>query len=100
MVLYYGVSIKVYKKIKIYGFFNKYICFRQGYTVLLYGVGSKRCLINDFHKNISYHPSLIINGFFPSLTTKDVSLQNRIKICLNDIIIKNNMICIFRYWIV
>lgn len=60
-------------------------------------MGSKRCLINDFHKNISYHPSLVINGFFPSLTTKDVSLQIGLKyiIYLNDIIIKNNIIYIF-----
>ncbi|XP_076759637.1 origin recognition complex subunit 2 [Xylocopa sonorina] len=49
-----------------------YFIMEQGYTVLLYGVGSKRCLINDFHKNISYHPSLVINGFFPSLTIKDI----------------------------
>ncbi|XP_043265638.1 origin recognition complex subunit 2 [Colletes gigas] len=44
----------------------------QGFTVLLYGVGSKRCLINTFHKSICYHPSLIVNGFFPSLTVKDI----------------------------
>ncbi|CAK9808460.1 Origin recognition complex subunit 2 [Anthophora quadrimaculata] len=49
-----------------------YFIMEQGYTVLLYGLGSKRCLINDFHKNISYHPSLVVNGFFPSLTTKDI----------------------------
>lgn len=41
--------------------------------MLLYGLGSKRCLINNFHKSISYHPSLIVNGYFPSLTIKDVS---------------------------
>ncbi|XP_043517748.1 origin recognition complex subunit 2 isoform X2 [Frieseomelitta varia] len=49
-----------------------YFIMEQGYTVLLYGLGSKRCLINNFHKSISYHPSLVINGFFPSLTTKDI----------------------------
>ncbi|XP_026672479.1 origin recognition complex subunit 2 isoform X2 [Ceratina calcarata] len=49
-----------------------YFIMEQGYTVLLYGLGSKRCLINDFHKSISYHPSLVINGFFPSLTIKDI----------------------------
>lgn len=49
-----------------------YFIMEQGYTVLLYGLGSKRCLINDFHKSISYHPSLVINGFFPSLTVKDI----------------------------
>ncbi|CAD1469714.1 unnamed protein product, partial [Heterotrigona itama] len=49
-----------------------YFIMEQGYTILLYGLGSKRCLINNFHKSISYHPSLVINGFFPSLTTKDI----------------------------
>ncbi|OAD53930.1 Origin recognition complex subunit 2 [Eufriesea mexicana] len=49
-----------------------YFIMEQGYTILLYGLGSKRCLINDFHKSISYHPSLVVNGFFPSLTTKDI----------------------------
>lgn len=49
-----------------------YFIMEQGYTVLLYGLGSKRCLINDFYKSISYHPSLVINGFFPSLTMKDI----------------------------
>ncbi|KOC60680.1 Origin recognition complex subunit 2 [Habropoda laboriosa] len=49
-----------------------YFIMEQGYTVLLYGLGSKRCLINDFHKSISYHPSLVVNGFFPSLTTKEI----------------------------
>ena len=49
-----------------------YFIMEQGHTVLLYGLGSKRCLINNFHKSISYHPSLIVNGYFPSLTIKDV----------------------------
>ncbi|XP_076651375.1 origin recognition complex subunit 2 [Halictus rubicundus] len=49
-----------------------YFIMEQGYTVLLYGLGSKRCLINNFHKSICYHPSLIVNGFFPSLTIKDI----------------------------
>ncbi|XP_048268380.1 origin recognition complex subunit 2 isoform X2 [Bombus terrestris] len=49
-----------------------YFIMEQGYTVLLYGLGSKRCLINDFYKSISYHPSLVVNGFFPSLTMKDI----------------------------
>lgn len=36
-------------------------------------MGSKRCLINDFHKTITAnHPTLIVNGFFPSLTIKDI----------------------------
>lgn len=48
--------------------------FREGYSLLLHGLGSKRTLMNDFHREIlADHPSLIVNGFFPSLTTKDVS---------------------------
>lgn len=48
--------------------------FREGYSLLFHGVGSKRNLINDFHNEIiADHPTLIINGFFPSLTLKDVS---------------------------
>ncbi|XP_078032722.1 origin recognition complex subunit 2 [Augochlora pura] len=49
-----------------------YFIMEQGYTVLLYGLGSKRCLINNFHKSICYHPSLVVNGFFPSLAMKDI----------------------------
>ncbi|XP_012534379.2 origin recognition complex subunit 2 [Monomorium pharaonis] len=45
----------------------------EGYSLLLYGIGSKRNLINDFHNEIiTNHPTLIINGFFPSLTLKDI----------------------------
>ncbi|KAG5331482.1 ORC2 protein, partial [Acromyrmex heyeri] len=45
----------------------------EGYSLLLHGVGSKRNLINDFHNEIiEDHPTLVINGFFPSLTLKDV----------------------------
>ncbi|XP_033324873.2 origin recognition complex subunit 2 isoform X1 [Megalopta genalis] len=49
-----------------------YFIMEQGYSMLLYGLGSKRCLINNFHKSICYHPSLVVNGFFPSLTLKDI----------------------------
>ncbi|KAL7306742.1 hypothetical protein TKK_0001111 [Trichogramma kaykai] len=45
----------------------------EGFTVLLYGLGSKRLLINQFHKEmISDEPTLIINGFFPNLTIKEI----------------------------
>ncbi|XP_032663128.1 origin recognition complex subunit 2 [Odontomachus brunneus] len=50
----------------------------EGYSLLLHGLGSKRNLINDFHNEVlSDHPTLVINGFFPSLAIKDI---------LNDII--------------
>ena len=49
------------------------LCFREGFNVLLYGLGSKRLLINKFYKKmIPDEPTLIINGFFPSLTIKEV----------------------------
>ncbi|XP_012235205.1 origin recognition complex subunit 2 [Linepithema humile] len=45
----------------------------EGYSLLLHGLGSKRNLINDFHSEIiADHPTLIINGFFPSLSIKDI----------------------------
>ncbi|XP_011303033.1 origin recognition complex subunit 2 [Fopius arisanus] len=45
----------------------------EGYSILLHGLGSKRTLINDFHREIiADHPTLVVNGFFPSLTIKDV----------------------------
>ncbi|KAG7190071.1 hypothetical protein KM043_006209 [Ampulex compressa] len=50
-----------------------YFIMREGYTVLLYGLGSKRNLINHFHQStIVDYPTLIVNGFFPSLTIKDI----------------------------
>lgn len=45
----------------------------EGYTILLHGVGSKQKLIKDFQKQkLSNYPCIVINGFFPSLTLKDV----------------------------
>ncbi|XP_011498186.1 PREDICTED: origin recognition complex subunit 2, partial [Ceratosolen solmsi marchali] len=45
----------------------------EGYTVLLFGLGSKRLLINNFRKEVIFNePTLVINGFFPSLTIKDI----------------------------
>ncbi|XP_072742850.1 origin recognition complex subunit 2 [Anoplolepis gracilipes] len=45
----------------------------EGYSLLIHGLGSKRSLINDFHNEIiSDHPTLVINGFFPSLSIKDI----------------------------
>ncbi|KAI4495559.1 hypothetical protein M0802_008571 [Mischocyttarus mexicanus] len=50
-----------------------YFIMEEGHTLLLYGLGSKRNLINDFHNQfISDHPTLVVDGFFPSLTIKDI----------------------------
>ena len=78
MVLLNGVS-KTYLSL-IYLLLNQKIMFiffhREGFTVLLYGLGSKRHLINNFYKKmIPDEPALVINGFFPSLTIKEVIFQ-------------------------
>ena len=45
----------------------------EGYNILLYGLGSKRQLLQSFHRSIlSEQTVLVINGFFPSLTLKDI----------------------------
>lgn len=54
--------------------FDKWLTlFDEGYTVLLYGFGSKRNLIQSFHnEKLSEEHVIVINGFFPSLTIKDI----------------------------
>lgn len=49
------------------------LLFHEGYTVLLHGLGSKRNLMQTFHKErLADEHVIVINGFFPSLTIKDV----------------------------
>ena len=49
--------------------------FSNGFNILLYGLGSKRNLIEDFRttmlKDFSH---VVVNGYFPSLTVKHVSI--------------------------
>ncbi|XP_033214629.1 origin recognition complex subunit 2 [Belonocnema kinseyi] len=45
----------------------------EGFSILLHGLGSKRELIHDFHQEmIGGCPTLLVNGFFPSLTLKEI----------------------------
>ncbi|KAM7364692.1 origin recognition complex subunit 2 [Cochliomyia hominivorax] len=45
----------------------------EGYNILLYGLGSKRQLLQSFHRTVlSQQTVLVINGFFPSLTIKEI----------------------------
>uniref|UniRef100_A0A0K8UJ18 Origin recognition complex subunit 2 n=1 Tax=Bactrocera latifrons TaxID=174628 RepID=A0A0K8UJ18_BACLA len=55
-------------------YFPKWLCIlHEGYSLLLYGLGSKRQLLQAFHREILADQSvLIVNGFFPSLTLKDI----------------------------
>lgn len=56
------------------GNFDKWLTlFDEGYTVLLHGFGSKRNLMQAFHKEkLSKEHVIVINGFFPSLTVKEI----------------------------
>lgn len=54
----------------------------QDFSIVLYGLGSKRNLLNDFHHEmLSQEDCVVINGFFPSLTMKHV-----LGVILNDIL--------------
>ncbi|XP_033749158.1 origin recognition complex subunit 2-like [Pecten maximus] len=45
----------------------------QGFNMLLYGLGSKRTLLEDFRKtHLSELSHLVVNGYFPSLTIKHI----------------------------
>lgn len=55
-------------------YFQKWlVVLNEGFNVLLYGLGSKRGLINSFHRElIKSQPVIIVNGFFPGLTIQDI----------------------------
>ncbi len=54
----------------------------EGFNVVVYGLGSKRTLLSDFHGDmLKTEDCVVINGFFPSLTLKHI-----ISMILNDII--------------
>lgn len=51
------------------------VLLNEGFNVLLYGLGSKRELINSFHRQLvqsQSQPAIIVNGFFPGLTIQDI----------------------------
>lgn len=55
-------------------YFSKWMCIlNEGFNILLYGLGSKRQLLQSFHRDVlAKQTVLVVNGFFPSLTLKDV----------------------------
>ena len=58
-------------------FFSFLSCFffRNGFNILLYGLGSKRVLLDQFRSSkLSSYIQIVVNGYFPSLTIKSVSL--------------------------
>lgn len=45
----------------------------NGYNVLLYGLGSKHCLLEDFRKKyLQDFCHFVVNGYFPGLTMKQI----------------------------
>nr|CAD7398672.1 unnamed protein product [Timema poppensis] len=54
--------------------FHKWmLALREGFSVILYGVGSKRILLQRFQDEcLQDKPVLMVNGFFPSLTIKEM----------------------------
>ena len=47
---------------------------RLGFSVVVYGLGSKKALLEDFRlSQLSQELHLVVNGFFPSITLKSVS---------------------------
>lgn len=54
--------------------FSKWLfILNEGYNLLLHGLGSKRMLLQQFHESVLAEQTvLVVNGFFPSLTIKDI----------------------------
>lgn len=45
----------------------------EGFNILLYGLGSKRMLLETFHQTVlAEQHVLVVNGFFPGLTIKEI----------------------------
>ncbi|XP_074622834.1 origin recognition complex subunit 2-like isoform X2 [Acropora palmata] len=59
---------------KLQNFFDKWMFqLRNSFNILLYGLGSKRVLLDQFRSTkLTFHLQVVVNGFFPSLTIKDV----------------------------
>lgn len=65
--------------------FNRWMLeMSKGYNIIMYGSGSKQRLLHDFcEMHLADKPLVIVNGFFPSLTIRDILLA--IKVQLLDI---------------
>ncbi|XP_022825146.1 origin recognition complex subunit 2 isoform X1 [Spodoptera litura] len=54
--------------------FNKWLyVLSENFNIILYGVGSKRSVLQHFQKQkLKDFPCIVVNGFFPSLTIKSI----------------------------
>lgn len=54
--------------------FNRWMLeMSKGYNIIVYGNGSKQQLLHSFcEEHVADKPLVVVNGFFPSLTVKDI----------------------------
>ncbi|KAI7903921.1 origin recognition complex subunit 2-domain-containing protein, partial [Cokeromyces recurvatus] len=53
-----------------------YFELHSGFNLVFYGYGSKRKLLNEFAQtSLTDGPMIVVNGFFPSITIKDILLK-------------------------
>lgn len=44
----------------------------KGYNIIVYGVGSKQCVLQKFCETYPHRPYVIVNGFFPTITVNEI----------------------------
>ena len=65
----------LFNRLLLFLSFFFFFFFRNGFNILLYGLGSKRVLLDQFRSSkLSSYLQIVVNGYFPSLTIKSVSL--------------------------
>jgi origin recognition complex subunit 2 len=54
--------------------FNRWLyVLSENFNIILYGIGSKRALLQQFQsQKLQDYPCIVVNGFFPSLTVKTI----------------------------
>lgn len=53
-----------------------YFELQSGFNLVFYGYGSKRNLLNEFaQSSLTNGPLIVVNGFFPSISIKDILLK-------------------------
>lgn len=63
-VLHTGSSSNFYKWMSL---------LHEGFNLIVYGLGSKKTILQSFQEELlSNSPVIVVNGFFPSLTIKDI----------------------------
>lgn len=55
-------------------FFTKWLyLLHENFNILLYGLGSKKNILHNFHSQyLNDHPVIVVNGFFPTLSIKNI----------------------------